>query len=602
MRISRFYRFVVGTIVLFSLLVGGTRYAAQQPNQYVCIRLFRAGYTSMLFQIGSPNGIRDRRISIPSIFRAESPDGRYAAFDYPWPFSGGDPIDGAALYVGDLQTGQSVRLHLVIDGPGFSTIVAWSPDSQWIASVWIANNRDGTPGQYLNLSVSHPDGSEAHTISWENDPANPDHRFSLNGEPLWSADSTYVAINGAFDDEETASYTIFSVPDLRIVGSVPADQADVGTRPNGVWSPQGHRFAAVNSSTATLTLLDTGDMHPVKVSALSTMPVIWSPDAQYFISTFPDGSPFRLYYENGTLVTDSDNDARAQYFFGWMPDNQAIFGGPRETKTDLDLVAFDPIRRQYKTLATNVIDVFSSPNGILAYVRRQDSNETVVIVGEQPLATVPDLKSVRAFQWSPDRQMVLVTWATHSIPSPTHLILANADGSNRHEIVDDFAVLVENPQIPNNLHWLENDHWLVYQTRRADGFWLEMVDLQTGTHRLLVQLAAADEPGMWWEPILSPDGRYLLLNADGALYVTTFDDTTVHKLATKVRFWVTPVWSPDSKNIAYVHSPTQPILGANDVEDVISVVSVDGTPLDDFPVHGLVDVNSRQGIAWTKCD
>jgi hypothetical protein len=606
LRVSRFSKFVLGLFGLFTLLTGGLRYATTLPDQNACVRMFRAGYESVLFQLGNPNGIKDRRVSLPPSDRLQwySPDKRYVAYDYPWPDSSGDPVEGAALYVEDLQTGNRVRLHPVINSSDFSTIAKWSPNGQWIASVWVAAFTDGRDGQYLNLLVSRPDGNEMHTISWKGNQLNGQDHFLVSGVPLWSADSQYIAINGIYSNMVHGNYHIFSIPALSLITTVSADVEDSYWTKSGFWSPTKHYFVAVQEkNNATLSIVDPDNLPAIDILSSPVGNVVWSPDSDYFI-IYPAGNNplFAIYSNSGNLIHESEEHSLEQFFVAWMRDGRALFKRPIEKTGLYDLVAYDINQKQYEIIATHVEwDIQISPNGTLIISRQHDGKTSIELIGDRHIVLVENAAEVMRLQWDLEGTKALAIWRDMSSTPNYHLTWANFDGSDHHNIsgnanfVFSDAMVIEG--FPNDIYWLEDGKWIFYETQDTDfTHWLNIANLQTGEHRQIIDLRSY---GVDWEPLLSPDHRFVMLNVEiNGKYVLSLEDNSIKQVSDEGTRYADVLWSPDSKMIAYVHPPTQP--APPDVEDIISVVTIDGKSMGDYPVHGLRE--SGQGITWTKCD
>jgi hypothetical protein len=598
LRVSRFSKFVLGLFGLFALLTGGLHYAAPLPDQYACVRMFRAGDESVLFQLGNPNGIKDRRVSLPPSDRLQwySPDKRYVAYDYPWPDSSGDPVEGAARYVEDLQTGDRVRLHSLADD-GFYRQVSWSPDGQWIASVW-RNHYNNSGATYFNMSIAHPDKSDTHTISWPDDGSDPRGSLSVYATPLWSADGLYISVNAGYSMIGEANYYIFSVPALRLIATIPADVEGAGGFGGGYWSPTGHRFVVIQQAgTRTLSIVDPDNLPAIDIFSSPLGNVVWSPDSDYFIIYYASNDPlFAIYSNSGNLIHQSEEQNLEQFFIAWMRDGRVLFKRPIEKTGLYDLVAYDVNRKQYEIIVTYVEGSLKiSPNGTLIISRQHDSKTSIELIGDRHIVLVENAAEVMRLQWNLEGTKALAIWRDMSSTPNYHLTWANFDGSSRHDISEntnfvfsDALVIEGDPDII----WLKDGQWILYETDDDVTHWLNLVNLQTGEHRKIVDLKSF---GRAWVPHLSPDRNFLLLNTDRGLFVTSFDEGWVRKLSQKDKFWSLLAWSPDSKMIAYVHPPTQP--APPDVEEVISVVTIDGESMGDYPVHGL----RGEGITWTKC-
>jgi Tol biopolymer transport system component len=154
-----------------------------------------------------------------------------------------------------------------------------------------------------------------------------------------------------------------------------------------------------------------------------------------------------------------------------------------------------------------------------------------------------------------------------------------------------------------------NTGLLVYQTGGATTSRLELYD------RAGHELRAIGEPGAYWEPTLSPDGRRLAvprIDTEGlgaALWVGDLERGSLARLSSQSPIAATPVWNADSHRIAFSAYPLGEVYvrdaGGAEPEKML-YRSPGFTPLDDWSRDGrllfyeVIDWKSFHNDVWVR--
>jgi Tol biopolymer transport system component len=150
---------------------------------------------------------------------------------------------------------------------------------------------------------------------------------------------------------------------------------------------------------------------------------------------------------------------------------------------------------------------------------------------------------------------------------------------------------------------------LVYQTGGATTTRLQLYD------RAGHELRAIGEPGAYWEPTLSPDGRRLAvprIDTEGlaaAIWVGDLERGSLARLSSQAPIAATPVWSADGRRIVYGAYPSGEVYvrdaGGAEPEKML-VRSTGFTPLDDWSRDGrllfyeVIDWKSFHTDVWVR--
>jgi Tol biopolymer transport system component len=154
-----------------------------------------------------------------------------------------------------------------------------------------------------------------------------------------------------------------------------------------------------------------------------------------------------------------------------------------------------------------------------------------------------------------------------------------------------------------------NTGLLVYQTGGATTSRLQLYD------RAGHELHAIGEPGAYWEPTLSPDGRRLAvprIDTEGlaaSIWVGDLERGNLARLTSQAPIAATPIWSADGRRIVYGGYPSGEVFvrdaGGAEPEKMLFRSAV-FTPLDDWSRDGrllfyeVIDWKSFHTDVWVR--
>jgi Tol biopolymer transport system component len=302
-----------------------------------------------------------------------------------------------------------------------SSQILWSPDGQWIASHWKADDGD-------HLAVTNADGVQRNSMMID----------TRAGEGVelksWSPDDRYIAIFNVNSDRDSGRLRFLSVPDLQVIdpnteGDIIASDcefppsASYGFECN-IWAAQGHQAAyaiETQSDSNALVTLNVGESKPQRTvlspALLHTMR--FSPDSTFIaIASFNVDQPTQT--TNGQLEVYG-KDGSIYHNLGAVA--FAGLGGPEDTP---------------------IAEMVWSPDGKLLFYLRHGSDSKIVLMSFQPDTNERHLlydnfnpdNNDYTITVSKDDQFIAVA-AEDVSDSGNSVYLVHADGSGGHEIGSD---------------------------------------------------------------------------------------------------------------------------------------------------------------------
>ena len=466
----------------------------------------------------------------------------------------------------------------------------------------------------------------------------------------WSADSVFLAF---------ADY-----PTLRVWSAADGRITQVPLPPEGVlnnqylWSPQGHRLAYVwfvsGSVPGYLSVYIPGeDRQPRFELPLSwTDSMEWSPDNRWLVVQQQAAGDD---YQNSVVNIFSVEDGAAYETFsiprifdagGWLQAGSLLWAADshsllwheqywEQTQTpdyDYQLKRYDLPSRSVQTMAIAMPrpPVYAPDGKRIALTMRSDQGVSIELVNDDASsAFIQEADDAGDPSWSPDGRYIVAVWARgREGGRRVYLSWMRADGTARRTLDDGFWDV-------RDLAWLNDNRSLAYIAKRREGYSLELLDLETGETRTLLDgldevreltyadgllrlawrkgiqaaLSAYDDNGepaytLAWEDALqvseqialffSPDQQYAAIKTGEyyheRLYLARTYGSSGRMVRSELYGLGDPLWSPDSKMLAFTQAP-----GWSEMS--LEVVTADGDDLwraDSYP-------DAYRGLAWQRC-
>ncbi|MGH3081045.1 MAG: TolB family protein [Gaiellaceae bacterium] len=379
------------------------------------------------------------------------------------------------------------------------------------------------------------------------------------GAPAWSPDGRKIAFSAQVPGERATIRTLdLATNTLRRVA------AGAGIP---LWSPEGR--LAIHEKHR-LVVLGVG-----VVASHSPLPAppVWSPNSRQLVfSTRRDLVVASAEARRTRRLTTEVKRFAITVEPTWSSSGQAVYVGRRLDAGDLDLHVIRPDGTGARALTTNDVGEFDpawSPDGRrIAYRRARDRSSDLYVMDADGTNQRRVIVDGWAPTWSPDG-------ARLAFERDGDIWMVDIDGS-------DPSQLTSGPEIDGQPDWSPLGHEIAFSRDPEPGTAeIYAADVTTRSVRRITSESSrnTDCHGSWArEPAWSPDGRSIAYEVERAGYVSCLSrghDVFVHVIAsdgsgrrvvTDGGYWdataddgaLTPAWSPDAAQIAFVSSVSDP--------------------------------------------
>lgn len=640
-KLSRLWRLVIGLVMFLSLVTAGTSYGTRAVEKgYGCLMFndqFNTSYisqSSRILDVRTGITLTDKRLRLPITLNPEvnsidppyvSKDGRYVAYTH-------YTEKGWTLFSKAANDPNAVPR--AIDS-GMTMQLLWLPDSRHLA--YLRQMQDQYYVQSFVLGIVEADGSHAYNRSISEPPGTYPR---LDPSALNSA---YVLVYT--DKRGAVNRDFYSVPTLEHVANISNATTD------DLVAPRNHQVLA--SQLGDNLVFDTSDGSGMtRYKLLKGGPTYFGLAANTN-ALFVEYTLSRSAYRVDVFRADGHTFLNAIQYIDPFPNplDQLFWSGDGQTLTSLEtkagitnVIHFHLADGQHETVVSDISPVlWYAPGRQHLAVQHQEPHdfgtEVMDADGTHRFTLVSGADTQEDPRWSPDGQVITTLWTTGPPDQLViHLTWANADGSNWHDLADNFAAM-------SNVRWLEDGHSLSYIAgHRSGGFSVETLDLLTNNRRILrdhlgqvIMRSPDEDPGLiafWWQgmdgngglsayrpdgslvyqfritgPIVSLQNARIILSPDRHLGALKFDewrqDESLHLASAdgtwsrRIRSGLTglgdPLWAPDGSAVAFTQSVNrQPVS--------LEVVTAAGDAVRSFTGYRQPIYESYSALTWTRCD
>lgn len=485
----------------------------------------------------------------------------------------------------------------------------WSPDSRWLLYRWTDLSQSST-GDYIPgkqyVAIATPDGKTQRRVEL---PITGYMQLDSVSSALpfvtgWSADSAYVAlrINGrrAFLHIPDLSLSFPTWSNFQSVPHLCLALLDGENSYCSFWSPTGHliAFGALDTKNQAFLVLANPDepkpMGVFSVEAQKYMQVIWSPGSQYVALT---SLPINLDSWAGQIGIFGMNGRRFNvtaksipYPAGDAPDFiNAVWCNDRDL---LYIAGISP------TLQTAQIDDFSVSNRRSLILEQPvdpynfPALPTILVNCDYALQewTQNGINYAGVMNTQTSVKMALVDHDVTGIEAIGNKIALawwqggvawmNADGTNRHTITLDADITPQTASI--------DDQWLLVRAAQNNTTDLYLVNLASGTYRVVVQNADNAIQGF---AAFAPNNAALVLavETNHAIKVLALPDGQPHTMESGMPDKIDSVdWAPDGSVFT--------VLSESNTTTAFDLFTPDGTL-----VRHYEQVPNFRPLTWLTC-
>lgn len=534
-------------------MVGGVAYAARTAgsNGYGCLMTVRDGRPNSLLDLNTGLVARYRNIAggQPRVELSNtSPNGQYVSYLKP------GSVDRYTLIVEERSSGKITLAYKNAAtaplGMNNTAYVFWAPDSSRFAYLW-------STGSYESsfVLITTPDGSQTSVIKGAS---------SIGG---WSKDNAYLAFSTWPDSVNGDYYLHLWSPTHTEVESLRQDRWF-----NAVWSPSGNRLAyletAATTNQAPVVLnvvspdkgLEVSFTLPSSLTGLEYGTPMWSPDARHIAMTYTAptaGRHLDLYGIDGTAVHDVATALLSQWWRLWSDDGASLIFFEGRAGGTADWMVYPVADGRVETLLRG-IDYLSNGNQRFVVSWRVNGKVNVDLIGAGSTARtslIEGADSVDSVEWAPDWSRLIMLWYSgQGAARRERLTWSSTDGSAHQTLADAFERVW-------NLNWLGGGNAVAYLLDESSRTSAEMLDLQSGTRRRLLEgkLAIAAIP---W-PVAADQVAYHWVAPDGVEWINAFgsDGRLLYQFQTDHAVFNALYPSPDAR-VAVLTVMNQPAAAA----------------------------------------
>ena len=346
-----------------------------------------------------------------------------------------------------------------------------------------------------------------------------DIKFGWQGPVSWSPDSEKIVFFGT-DGEYKGNIWTISVKD----GALTQITDDPVFEVNPIWSPDG-KTIAYNKSRSEIWAVSPDGGNPRKIIDVGRgSPVAWSPDSNWLLFS-AQGFKYRLYrFADGRVFDINTPDGWFMAFFSWSPDGKNLLF----------------YRSSYEYSC--VLRVVSTSGGPSFELGRE-------------LKLWPYVH-----YWSPDSKMIITTGGYPIEPKYKNdlafWMIPLAGGEARPIELD--VSEVSKPQPRSLSHDCKRLLLFEKQSEGEEDLYVVPVSLKAArsTGPAIMVFKGRDKKPVGYgrrdEWAWSPDGKKFAIVHGGDIWVTSADKGEPVNITNSPEHENFPVWSPDSKMIAYI--------------------------------------------------
>lgn len=322
-----------------------------------------------------------------------------------------------------------------------------------------------------------------------------------------------------------------------------------------VWSPDSSRIAAQDSRREAIWILDveSRDLTRLGNSSQVYSRFVWSPDGEmiaFVYQTIADRGEYEAGLEIGVVnvasgeLTQVTSHFAGEHDLAWSPDSSKIVFS---RSNDIHVVNADGSGHLILTqgFGEDRLPTWSPDGSQIAFVSYRENRHEVYAIGAgggRPTRLTFNFSREDRIAWSPTGEHILINGYRENFHE---LRLVDVDGGNPSVLPDiPVAQVTWSPAAPQ-IAFLTGEWPALVEVYRADADLNNLVKISAGL---------AVKRFVW-----SPDGQQILLVAsvEGGgydLYLVGVDSTEPAKLITiPVNSVLRPVWSPDSKRLAFTN-------------------------------------------------
>jgi|GEM_PF-1688416 len=545
----------------------------------------------------------------PGVYQDMSPNNKLGAYTTP---NGADAYNTNKANLQISGGGHVSTVRIVAPKSDTRLELIWTSDNAWLTYFW--HDMDGK----AYLGIADYNGYERKLITFDLKPSE-----TIELSSLYHVDHYLSVLVHHVDGSQ--SVTFFAIPTLArayVIDGLPPVERCPDYRNCTEWSPQAHRIAYIvrNNGLDQLWIVSPADQSrqvfnfSLQTTKLVSSPneqflaikLIWSPDEQFlamFMLEKESGTYSTRIFDvkQNTLKTIADNIpvtldslTRGDFFLNWSKDSASLYYLQETVQIKIpgeiysaQLMAFRIANQQIDTLAMVTKPPVYSPDLKYALIEWLDGAQlytgVVNLHDGQKKVLFEGGGSTNSMTWQRNGALA---WVLASDSSGGHIVWADADGSNSHQI--DVPGSPREWAYSNITTFPEKSSKRLVLTKADTSYSLLLIDLSAVSYN---EVASTDhDVEFLW---LSPDQQNFVFLSGFTSYLVPLDTQKQPIELSSSNTYQAFSWSADGSMLIYYSSDT-PGGGA------VDIFSRDGKLLHHFD-NVPVSVQDDFYLSWGSC-